>query len=111
MSPPRGGRRRNVEPETAASLVGAVVARLGGSARALEHRVFDVYNATVSGPLGQRTAPEKLRGATLIVRVGSSAIAHQLTLLKGDILARMAATLGTDVVTDIRTRVGPLHAG
>jgi hypothetical protein len=107
---PRTGRRRRTEPETAASLIDAVVARLGGEARALEHRVFDAYSTTVGGPLGQRTSPEKLRGATLIVRVGSSAIAHQLTLLKGDILAQMAALLGKDVVTDIRTRVGPLTA-
>jgi hypothetical protein len=87
--------------------VDAVVARLGGGARALEHRVFDVYNATVGGPMRQRTEPDRLRGATLYVRVGSSAMAHQLTLLKGDILAQMAVVLGPDVVKDIRTRVGP----
>jgi hypothetical protein len=91
-----------------ASLVQAVVSRIGGDARALEQRVFDAYNGAVGTLLRQRTAPEKLRGTMLIVRVGSSPVAHQLTLLKGDLLARLAESLGPGVVTDLRTRVGPL---
>jgi hypothetical protein len=109
VNAPRRPRRprSNSEPETAASLVDAVVARLGGSGRALEHRVFDSYSVAVGTLLRQRTEPERLRGATLFVRVGSSAIAHQLTLLKGEILERLTLTLGAGVVTDLRTRVGP----
>jgi hypothetical protein len=110
VSLPHRGKRRGTQPETVASLMGAVVARLGGDARALEHRVFDAWSRTMEAALGQRVSPEKLRGSTLIVRVGSSAIAHQVTLLKADILGRMALILGPDVVTDIRTRVGPLRA-
>jgi hypothetical protein len=110
VSPPRRRTRekRRGEPETAASIIEALVSRIGGDARALEHRVFDAYNVAVGTLLRQRTAPEKLRGTMLIVRVGSSPIAHQLTLLKSDLLARLAATLGPGVVTDVRTRVGPL---
>jgi hypothetical protein len=108
IPPRRRKRSRQGEPETAASLIAAVVSRIGGDARALEHRVFDAYNAAVGTLLRQRSLPEKLRGTMLIVRVGSSPIAHQLTLLKGDLLARLAASLGPGVVTDLRTRVGPL---
>ena len=108
---PRRPRPRSAEPQSAASLIGEVVARIGGDARALEHRVFDAYNAAVGALLRQRTQPDRLRGATLFVRVGSSAIAHQVTLLKGEILAQMAGALGAGVVTDMRTRVGPLRAG
>jgi hypothetical protein len=103
----RPAKRRAGEPESAASLIDAVVSRLGGQARVLEHRVFDAYNAAVGALLRQRTSPERLRGRMLFVRVGSSAIAHQLTLLKGEVLVRMAATLGPGVVSDLRTRVGP----
>jgi hypothetical protein len=105
----RRARPRSSEPESAASLISSVVARIGGDARALEHRVFDAYNATVGALLRHRTSPEKLRGTMLFVRVGSSAIAHQLTLLKADVLARLAADLGPGVVTDLRTRVGSLE--
>jgi hypothetical protein len=107
----RRARPRNGEPESAASIMNTVVARVGGDARALEHRVFEAYNATVGNLLRQRTSPEKLRGSMLFVRVGSSAIAHQVALLKGDLLAGLAANLGPGVVTDLRTRVGPLPAG
>lgn len=112
--PPRPAprrRSRNVQPETSASLVSAVVARLGGDARAVEQRVFDGYGLAVGGLLRQRSEPEKLRGATLFVRVNSSAVAHELTMLKGEILMRMAEALGAQMVSDIRTRVGPLRAG
>jgi hypothetical protein len=103
-------RSRHTEPESVASLVGAVVAKIGGNGRALEHRVFDGYGVAVGPLLRERTEPEKLRGTTLFVRVASSALAHQLTMLKGDILARLADVIGPGAVTDLRTRVGPLRA-
>jgi hypothetical protein len=103
-------RSRHTEPESTASLVGAVVAKIGGDARVLEHRVFDGYGIAVGPLLRERSQPEKLRGSTLFVRVGSSALAHQITMLKGDILARLADVVGVGTVTDLRTRVGPLPA-
>ena len=59
--------------------------------------------------LNRRTRPEAVRGKTLIVRVDSSAFAHELTLLKGEILARLQRSLGGAVLDDLRTRVGPLE--
>jgi hypothetical protein len=101
-------RSRHTIPESAADLVSAVVAKIGGDARALEHRVFDGFGVAVGQLLRHRTQPEKLRGSTLFVRVGSSAIAHEVTMLKGEILVRLAEVIGPGVVGDIRTRVGPL---
>ncbi len=94
------------EPETSAALMGSVLARLGGQGRALEYRVFESYQSTVGDMLRSRTAPERLLGTTLVVRVESSALGHELVMLKGEILVKMNATLGPGVVTDIRTRVG-----
>jgi predicted nucleic acid-binding Zn ribbon protein len=93
-------------PETSASLMDQVLARLGGSGRALEFRVFDAYNNAVGEMLRLRTEPERLQGTTLLVSVASSALAHELTMLKRDILDKMALTLGPTAVTDLRTRVG-----
>lgn len=86
--------------------MGQVLARLGGQGRALEFRVFDSYQRCVGEMLRTRTEPERLAGATLMVRVESSALAHEVTMLKGEILEKMARGLGPEVVTDIRTRVG-----
>jgi len=103
-------RRRNVEPVSAASLMGATMTRLGGDDRAREHRVFAAYQRAAGDMLSERSQPESVKGTTLFVRTNSSAIAHQVTLLRGEILTRMAQALGPDDVTELRTRVGPLRA-
>jgi len=93
-------------PTGSAELVSAVLGRLGGQGRALEFRVFDCYSRVVGETLRARTMPERLAGTTLFVRAATSALAHELTLLRGDILERMAAEMGQGVVLELRTRVG-----
>jgi len=101
-------RRRKSEPEHASALVSGVVANLGGDRRGREQQVFAVY-ADIGGDfLRTHTRPDALRDGILIVRVSSSAIAHHLTLLRGEILTKMSALLPIGMVTDIRTRVGTL---
>jgi hypothetical protein len=51
-----------------------------------------------------------VRGKTLLVRVSSSAFAHELTLLKGEILAKLRVALGPGRIEDLRTRVGNLDS-
>jgi hypothetical protein len=60
--------------------------------------------------LRQHTKAERLHEGTLFVRVSSSALAHQITLLKREILERMQPLVDPGSVTDLRTRVGPLDA-
>jgi predicted nucleic acid-binding Zn ribbon protein len=93
-------------PETSGDLMDQVLARIGGSGRALEFRVFEAYSGAVGEMLRARTEPERLNGKILQVRVASSALAHELTMLKRDVLERMARLIGADIVTDLRTRVG-----
>lgn len=112
-SRPRPRARGPVRPQAEApvssdALMGEVLARLGGAGRAREFRAFDCYARAVGETFRARTQPERLAGTTLLVRVASSALAHELTLLRAEILARMAAELGPGVVTEIRTRVGPV---
>jgi hypothetical protein len=105
---PSRPRRRKSEPELASALVSTVVGNIGGSWRGREQRVFLVYAEIGGDFLRKHTRPDSLRDGTLFVRVSSSAIAHHLTLLRGEILQRMAPLLPPGMVTDIRTRVGPL---
>jgi hypothetical protein len=86
--------------------MGDVLARLGGSGRAREFRVFECYTRVIGDTFRARTLPERLAGTTLFVRVASAALAHELTLLRQEILVRMARELGPDMVNDLRTRVG-----
>jgi hypothetical protein len=86
--------------------MGEVLSRLGGSGRAREFRVFDCYTRVVGATLRARSMPERITDTTLYVRVATSALAHELTLLRGEILARMARELGPGVILELRTRVG-----
>ncbi len=110
MAERSGGRRRprNPEPQTAASLLPHVVARLGGDERGLEQRVSLAWKDAVGEALARRARPESVRGKTLYVRVDSSALAHELTLLKRQVLERLSRSLGGPLVEDMRTRTGPL---
>jgi hypothetical protein len=96
-------------PETTGDLMGQVLARLGGQGRALEFRVFDAYARIVGELLRTRTAPERVAGTTLFVRVTTSALAHEVTLLRGEILAKLAGELGAGTITELRTRVGKVE--
>jgi hypothetical protein len=96
-------------PETTGDLMGQVLARLGGQGRALEFRVFDCYTRVVGELLRARTAPERLAGTTLFVRVATSALAHEVTLLRGEILEKLNAELGAGTVNELRTRVGKVE--
>jgi hypothetical protein len=101
--------RRKGQPESIAALLPGVVARIGGEKRGREQRVFSVYSEVGGDFLRKHSRPDGLRDGTLIIRVSSSAIAHHLTLLRGEILSRMAPLLPAGMVTDIRTRVGQLE--
>ena len=103
----RGPQRPSAPaPSRSADLVGEVLGRLGGAGRALEFRVFDCYTRIIGDTLRTRSMPERLVGTTLFVRAATSALAHELTLLRGEILARIAAEIGQGIVTELRTRVG-----
>ncbi len=104
----RGPARPAAEAVTSANLMGEVLARVGGSGRAREFRVFECYARVVGEGFRARTQPERLAGTTLIVRVTSAALAHELTLLRSEILGRLNAELGPGTVAEIRTRVGAL---
>lgn len=103
---PRQPRRVQEQPETAGDLISGLLSRLGGKGRALEYRVFDAYARAAGEVLASRTTPDSFREGTLFVRTGSSALAHEIVLLRVELLARMEAVLGPGVVKEIRTRVG-----
>ena len=103
-------REHTGPPETTADLMGQVLSRMGGQGRALEFRVFDCYTRSVGDLLRARTAPERMTGTTLFVRVATSALAHEVTLLRGEIIAKLNGELGAGTVVELRTRVGKIEA-
>lgn len=92
-----------------ASLIPEVVARLGGEERAVLQRVTLAWEEAVGPLLGRRARPEALRGKTLFVRVDNSALAHELTLLRVQVVEKLNRAVGLPIATELRTRVGPLE--
>jgi len=82
------------------------LARIGGSGRGLEYRVFDAYVQVAGAMLAARSTPDAFRDGTLIVRTSSAALAHEITLLRAELVSRLSDVLGPGLVRDIRTRVG-----
>jgi predicted nucleic acid-binding Zn ribbon protein len=87
-----------------------VVERLGGADRANEQRVALVWDEAVGAHLARHTRIEGVRGKTLLVRVTSSSYAHELVLLRREIVARLSRALGATLVDEIRSRVGTIEA-
>lgn len=100
--------RAQAEPESTGDLMAGLMSRMGGSGRGLEYRVFEAYAEAAGGVFRTRSRPDSFRDGTLFVRVPSSALAHELTLLRGELLSRMERRLGAGVVTALRTRVAAL---
>lgn len=103
---PRRPQRTQPDPESAGDLMSSFLARLGGSGRALEYRVFDAYAKAAGEMLAARSTPDSFRDGTLYVRTASAALAHEITLLRGQLIERMTVALGEGIVRDLRTRVG-----
>ena len=87
-----------------------LLARIGGSGRGLEYRVFDAYAQVAGAMLAARSTPDAFRDGTLYIRTPSAALAHEITLLRAELVARMTEVLGPGLVRDIRTRVGAAAA-
>ena len=102
-------RPRMPEPISFADLLPQVVARLGGSERSLEQRVFIAYQRAAGALFARHSRPERLKAGTLYVRLENSALAQELSLLKRTLIERIAFELEEPLVLDIRTRVGPLE--
>ena len=85
-----------------------MVAKIGGDRRGREQKVFSVYESIGGAFLRENSRADALHDGTLFIRVPNSALAHHVTLLRGDILQRMTPLLPPGTVTDIRTRVGRL---
>jgi predicted nucleic acid-binding Zn ribbon protein len=85
------------------------MARIGGADRAAEQRICQVWPEAVGAHLARHTRPEGVRGKTLLVKVTSSAYAHELVLLRREVLERVNRALsGSLQIEEIRSRVGPI---
>ena len=73
------------------------------------HRALALWREVVGATLAQASTAETVRGGVLFVRARSGVWAHELTLLRGDILQRLNSRLGGAILTDIHFKSGGLR--
>ena len=70
------------------------------------HTALALWREVVGDTLAQASTAETVRGGVLFVRARSGVWAHELTLLRGDILQRLNSRLGGAVLSDIHFKAG-----
>ncbi len=92
------------------SLIPALFASFGLSAKLDEHRLMAEWSQLVGAQIAAHAMPREVRGRTLWVVVDSSTWLHELTLLKPLLLAKIAPRVGKADVRDVRFVIGEVSA-
>lgn len=101
-------RRRMLRPTRAGALLDQLVQGLGMGEKLEQYRAFIVWAEVVGPQVAARTAPLRIRGDILEVRVDQAVWMQQLQLLKPKILTRLNERLGQETISDIFWRQGAL---
>ena len=70
--------------------------------------VWNLWDDAVGPAISANAQPAAFRGRILIVHVSSSTWIHHLQFLKKDILEKLNAAFGRDLVVEIRFKIGPV---
>ena len=73
-------------------------------------QVWDLWDAAVGSAIAANAQPEAFKGKILIVKVSSSTWIHHLQFLKKDILSKINAALGQDLVDEVKFKIGTIGA-
>jgi predicted nucleic acid-binding Zn ribbon protein len=71
-------------------------------------RIWAVWSAAVGDSIARHAKPSAIRGQVLVVHVTNSTWLHQLRFLKADMLAKLNLQLETDLVSDMKFKIGAL---
>jgi predicted nucleic acid-binding Zn ribbon protein len=105
------------DPQPLGRLVGRIAMERGWSSRLTTGRLFDRWHVIVGEEIAEHARPVELKDAELTVQADSTAWATQLRLLQKQLLAKIAAGVGNDVVKRLKVlaptapswRYGPRH--
>lgn len=89
--------------------LGGVVGRLGLSAKLVEQRLARDWPVIVGEHVAAHTRPDAIRFKKLSLIARNSIWVQQLSFLKGDLLAKINAAAGQEIITDIMLRVGEMR--
>lgn len=105
------------DPQPLGRLVGRIAMERGWTGQLTTGRLFDRWHVIVGRDVAEHARPVELKDAELTVQADSTAWATQLRLLQRQLLAKIAAGVGNDVVKRLKVlgptapswRYGPRH--
>ncbi len=93
-------------PEKADIILKRLTSRMGIDTRLEMEKAVVLWGEVVGARVARRAKAEAVRGGILFVRVANSTWLQELSLLKEEIIKKLNALLGGDIVKDIVFRVG-----
>ncbi|WP_132992633.1 DUF721 family protein [Gordonia zhaorongruii] len=94
------------DPQPLGRLTGRIAKEHGWQPKISEGSLFGMWDSIVGDDIASHASPERLNETVLHVRAESTAWATQLRYMQGQIIAKIAASVGDGVVTSLRI-VGP----
>lgn len=92
--------------------IGRIISKLMQTGRRVEDsgmaRVWQMWDQAVGEYIANNARPAAIKGKVLLVHVNSSPWLHQLQFLKTEIISKVNAALGEDLVEEIKFKIGPL---
>jgi len=71
-------------------------------------QVWQLWDDVVGRAIAENARPAAFKGKLLLVHVASSPWIHQLQFLKREIIEKLNAALGQDLIEDIKFKIGPV---
>lgn len=108
---PRPNRARTRSPVQAKAVLSAALAKFGLDKDIARYQFVLHWPEIVGADAARRTRPECLRNGALVVRVGNSAWAQELSFQKETILRRLKNFITSEVqVDDVQFYVGDIRS-
>lgn len=90
--------------------VGSIIEKSLGSYRRQNDmemlQIFDMWEEAVGETVSINAKPAAFKGNLLLVHVSSSAWMHHLFFQKHDLIKKINATLGSDLVRELKFKIG-----
>jgi len=90
------------EPDVLGNLIARYLDRLGFSGRLRKQTAVMLWSEIVGPKIAEETEAVRIDGDALVVKVTRAPWRHQLTFLKGELLAKLNSRIGNGIIKDIR---------
>ncbi len=78
--------------------------RSGGDGEMM--RIWDIWNEAVGEAVAKNSRPASFKGRLLLVHVSSSSWLYHLNFMKKDLMEKLNAALGSDMVRELTFKIG-----